>query len=134
MRKVSYNEYGGLKVLEYSDNNEVFLIESNEILVKVILILFNFVDVMIREGMLKDVLFIVFLFMFNVDVVGKIEKVGLDVKNFNVGDNIIGFLNMYENGVVVDYVVIYLENLVLVLLNIFIEDSGVILSVSLIVW
>lgn len=134
MRKVSYNEYGGPKVLEYSDNNEVPSIESNEILVKVISTSFNPADAMIREGMLKDVLPIAFPFTPNVDVAGKIEKVGPDVKNFNVGDNVIGFLNMHENGAATDYVVTHPENLVLAPSNISIEDSGVIPSVSLTAW
>ncbi|MDH5107237.1 NADP-dependent oxidoreductase [Lentilactobacillus diolivorans] len=88
MKAIGINQYGDSKMLQEL-NTDIPQIATNEVLVKTEAFAINPLDVAIREGQFKNSVILLFPMILGTDAVGSIVKVGTNVNNFHVGDEII---------------------------------------------
>ncbi len=103
MRAVQINEYGSVEKLEL---NEIAVpeINSDDLLIKVKASSINPVDWKIREGYLQEMIPYEMPLTLGWDVAGVVEKVGADVSEFSVGDEVFSRPDIARNGTYVDYI------------------------------
>ncbi len=102
MKAVRFHEFGGPEVLRYENADKPVAAEG-QVLIRVAGSAFNPADAGIRGGTLP---FPVTLpHVPGYDVSGTIEAVGATVTNFQVGDEVIGFIPMGADGSAAEYVV-----------------------------
>lgn len=88
MKAFGINQYGNAHVLqEY--NMATPKIGANEVLIKTDAFAINAFDIAIRNGQFRSNATLLFPFILGSDAVGRITKVGRNVKNYNVGDDVI---------------------------------------------
>ena len=104
MKAVRFYEYGDASVLRYEEAARPQP-RPGEVLVEVAGTSFNPVDAAIRAGYLQQVFPIRLPHTPGIDVAGTIAELGSDVTGFGVGDPVIGFLPMNEDGAAADFVV-----------------------------
>jgi NADPH:quinone reductase-like Zn-dependent oxidoreductase len=91
MRAIAYSRYGGPDVLELVDLPTP-KVGADFVLVRVRATSVNPVDWKVRQGYLDGMMDAVFPVVPGWDVAGVVEKVGLDVPEFAVGDEVIGYV------------------------------------------
>ncbi|TYQ09147.1 UNVERIFIED_ORG: NADPH2:quinone reductase [Gordonia westfalica J30] len=91
MRAITYSRFGGPDVLEITDLPTP-KVGPDSVLVRVRASSVNPVDWKIREGHLAEVLDTVFPVVPGWDVAGVVEQVGLDTPEFQVGDEVFGYV------------------------------------------
>jgi NADPH:quinone reductase-like Zn-dependent oxidoreductase len=91
MRAIAYSRYGGPDVLELVDLPTP-KVGADAVLVRVRATSVNPVDWKVRQGYLDGMMDAVFPVVPGWDVAGVVEKVGLDVPEFAVGDEVIGYV------------------------------------------
>lgn len=91
MRAITYSRFGGPDVLEITDLPTP-KVGPDTVLVRVRASSVNPVDWKIREGHLAEVLDTVFPVVPGWDVAGVVEQVGLDTPEFQVGDEVFGYV------------------------------------------
>ncbi|GIG28145.1 NADP-dependent oxidoreductase [Cellulomonas marina] len=91
MRAVAYHRFGGPEVLETVDLPTP-LVGPDSVLVRVRAAGVNPVDWKVRQGHLQGLLDHVFPVVPGWDVAGVVEKVGLDTPEFQVGDEVVGYV------------------------------------------
>lgn len=111
MRAVRYHDYGDADVLKFEDA-DMPQPASGQVLIQVAATAFNPVDVGIRAGFLRDVFPVRFPHIPGIEVAGKVAELGEGVTNFSVGDAVIGFLPMSEDGAAAEFVLAPAEALV----------------------
>jgi NADPH:quinone reductase-like Zn-dependent oxidoreductase len=103
MKAVVLNEYGGVEALSYEDVEKPST-KADDILVKVENIGVNPVEWKIRNGLGK-------MFGLNLplvlgtEIAGTVEEIGADVKDFKVGDEVFGNVNMMRGGGYAEFVI-----------------------------
>lgn len=110
MKSVYIESYGGREVLHYGDQ-PLPKIKADEALIKVIATSINPVDWKIREGYLKDMIHHKFPLILGWDVSGVVEKVGNDVSEFKVGDEIYSRPAIEKNGTYAEYIAVKADEL-----------------------
>ncbi len=96
MKAVVLKEYGDVNVLSYEDVERPAP-NADDILVKVENIGVNPVEWKIRSGLGKE-FGLKLPYILGTEISGTVEEVGADVKNFKVGDEIFGSINMMRGG------------------------------------
>ncbi|MHC3002273.1 NADP-dependent oxidoreductase [Gordonia sp. GN26] len=91
MRAITYSRFGGPEVLEITDLPTP-KVGPDSVLVRVRASSVNPVDWKVREGHLAEVLDTVFPVVPGWDVAGVVEQVGLDTPEFEVGDEVFGYV------------------------------------------
>ncbi|RAY11738.1 NADP-dependent oxidoreductase [Actinomadura craniellae] len=91
MRAITLSEYGGPDDLEPAEFPEP-KVAPGEVLVRVRAAGVNPVDWKIAEGLLDALLEVRFPLVPGWDVAGVVEQVGLDVEEFSVGDEVMGYI------------------------------------------
>ncbi|MEU3298534.1 MULTISPECIES: NADP-dependent oxidoreductase [unclassified Streptomyces] len=91
MKAISYRRYGGPEVLEYGELPEP-KVGPDTVLVRVRAAAVNPVDWKCREGYLDPVLDAVFPVVPGWDVAGTVARTGASVPEFDVGDEVIGYV------------------------------------------
>jgi NADPH2:quinone reductase len=91
MRAITYSKFGGADVLELTDQPDPH-IGPDTLLVRVKAASVNPVDWKIRQGYLEGLLDTVFPAVPGWDVAGVVEQVGLDTPEFQVGDEVYGYV------------------------------------------
>ncbi len=91
MRAITYSRFGGPDVLEITDLPTP-KVGPDTVLVRVRASSVNPVDWKIRQGHLAEVLDTVFPVVPGWDVAGVVEQVGLDTPEFQVGDEVFGYV------------------------------------------
>ncbi|GAA2721340.1 NADP-dependent oxidoreductase [Cellulomonas aerilata] len=91
MRAIAYSRYGGPDVLELVDLPEP-KVGPDSVLVRVRATSVNPVDWKVRQGYLDGLMDAVFPVVPGWDVAGVVEKVGLDVPELAVGDEVVGYV------------------------------------------
>lgn len=87
MKAFGINQYGNSHVLqEYQIPTPQ--IGADEVLVKTKAFAINAFDISIRNGVFRDSVTILFPLILGSDAVGRIAKVGRNVKNYHVGDDV----------------------------------------------
>jgi NADPH2:quinone reductase len=91
MRAITYSKFGSADVLELTDQPDPH-IGPDTLLVRVKAASVNPVDWKIRQGYLEGLIDTVFPAVPGWDVAGVVEQVGLDTTEFQVGDEVYGYV------------------------------------------
>jgi NADPH2:quinone reductase len=91
MRAITYAKFGGADVLELTEQPDPH-IGPDTLLVRVKAASVNPVDWKVREGYLEGLIDTVFPAVPGWDVAGVVEQVGLDTPEFQVGDEVYGYV------------------------------------------
>lgn len=91
MRAITYDRFGGSDVLTLTDLPTP-KVGPDSVLVRVRASSVNPVDWKVREGYLAEVMDTVFPVVPGWDVAGVVEQVGLDTPEFQVGDEVFGYV------------------------------------------
>lgn len=91
MRAITYDRFGGYEVLALTDLPTP-KVGPDSVLVRVRASSVNPVDWKVREGYLAEIMDTVFPVIPGWDVAGVVEQVGLDTPEFQVGDEVFGYV------------------------------------------
>lgn len=105
MRAITYSRYGGADVLELSELPTP-KVGPDTVLVRVKATSVNPVDWKVREGYLDAIMDTTFPVVPGWDVAGVVERVGLDVPELEVGDEVFGYVrkDWVHGGTFAEYV------------------------------
>lgn len=105
MRAITYSTYGSADVLELTEQPTP-KVGPDSVLVRVKASSVNPVDWKIREGHLDGMMDAVFPVVPGWDVAGVVEQVGVDTPEFNVGDEVFGYVrkDWMHGGTFAEYV------------------------------
>ncbi|MFD0025140.1 NADP-dependent oxidoreductase [Streptomyces sp. NPDC058382] len=105
MKAISYSRYGGADVMEYGERPDP-RVGPDAVLVKVRAAAVNPVDRKAREGLLDAALEAVFPVIPGWDVSGVVVQPGIAVEEFEVGDEVIGYVreDFLSRGTFAEYV------------------------------
>src|SRR6476469_8876146 len=110
MKAVIAEQYGGVEVLEISDDLPVPRVGPNGVLVEVRAASVNPVDWKLRQGLLHAVMPVVFPVIWGCDLSGVVKEVGPAVTLFKPGDEVYGMKEGYVaktyRGTYAEYVVV----------------------------
>lgn len=104
MKAVIINKYGGPEVLEYTDLPQPQINDDN-ILVRVLFSSVNPVDWKVRKGILRFLPGQKLPKILGGDLAGIIEKVGKNITEFKVGDEVYGVIRAVRGGAYAKYAV-----------------------------
>jgi NADPH:quinone reductase-like Zn-dependent oxidoreductase len=105
MKAVRIHEYGGPEALRYEDA-PVPTPGADEVLIQVHASSVNPVDWVMREGYFKDFLPLAFPAILGRDVSGVIETVGAAVTNFQPGDAVYAWVDVFRGGTHAEFVAV----------------------------
>ena len=91
MRAITYSRYGGADVLELTEQ-PIPKVGADTVLVRVRAASVNPVDWKLRQGYLDAVMDVHFPVVPGWDVAGVVERVGLDTPEYQVGDEVFGYV------------------------------------------
>ena len=103
MKAVRFHEYGDPSVLRYEDVEQP-VPGAGQVLVRVAATSFNGVDGNIRGGFMQGPIPVTLPHTPGIDVSGTVDALGEDVTGLEVGDRVIGFLPMADDGAAAEYV------------------------------
>lgn len=103
MKAVRFHEYGDPSVLRYEDVEQP-VPGTGQILVRVAATSFNGVDGNIRGGFMQGPIPVTLPHTPGIDVSGTVAALGEDVTGLEVGDRVVGFLPMADDGAAAEYV------------------------------
>jgi len=104
MKAVRYHAYGDPQVMRFEDAEQPRP-AAGQVLIQVAATSFNAVDVGIRAGYLQQVFPVRFPHTPGIDVAGTVAALGAEVTGVSIGDAVIGFLPMNEDGAAAEFVV-----------------------------
>lgn len=130
MKAVRFHEYGDADVLRYEDV-EVPVPAAGEVRVKVAATAFNPVDANIRAGFMQGPIPTTLPHTPGYDVAGTVDALGDGVDGVTVGDAVVGFLPMAENGASAEYVIAPAEALTAAPASLPLADAAALPSVAL---
>ena len=104
MKAVRFHEFGDPEVLRYEDI-EPPMPGVGEVRIRVAASGFNPVDAGIRGGYLQGPFPVVLPHTPGIEVAGTVDALGEGTDQFQVGDEVIGFLSMVADGAAAEYVV-----------------------------
>lgn len=130
MKAVRFHEYGDADVLRYEDV-EVPVPAAGEVRVKVAATAFNPVDANIRAGFMQGPIPTTLPHTPGYDVAGTVDALGDGVDGVTVGDAVVGFLPMAENGASAEYVIAPAEALTAAPTSLPLADAAALPSVAL---
>jgi NADPH:quinone reductase-like Zn-dependent oxidoreductase len=104
MKAVRFHEYGSPGVLRYEEADRPSP-AAGQVLIEVAATSFNPVDAGIRAGYLRQVFPVALPHTPGIDVAGTVVGLGDGVDGLAVGDKVIGFLPMNEDGAAAEFVV-----------------------------
>lgn len=133
MKAVCFHEYGGPEVLRYEDVDRPRP-AAGQVLVRVAATSFNPVDVGIRAGFLRQVFPLTLPHTPGIDVAGTVAEVGEGVAGLSLGDAVVGFLPMDEDGAAADLVLAPAEVLTAAPTGIPLPDAAALPVASLTAW
>ncbi|MFI6336475.1 NADP-dependent oxidoreductase [Streptomyces sp. NPDC050535] len=125
MKAISYSRYGGPDVLEYGDVRDP-KVGPDTVLVKVRAASVNPVDWKCREGYLDGILDAAFPVIPGWDVSGVVVQPGAAVTEFEVGDEVIGYVreDFLSRGTFAEYVAAPVRTLARKPLNLSFEEAA----------
>ncbi len=133
MKAVRYYEYGDPNVMRYEDADQPHP-ALGQVLVQVAATSFNPVDASIRAGYLQQDLPLRFPHTPGIDVAGMVAALGEGVTGFNIGDRVIGFLPMNENGAAAEFVLAPAAVLTAAPRRVPLADAAALPAVALTAW
>jgi NADPH:quinone reductase-like Zn-dependent oxidoreductase len=133
MKAVRHHSYGDTSVLRYEEAPRP-VPGAGQVLVRVAATTFNPVDAAIRAGYLQQVFPLRFPHIPGLDVAGTVEQTGDGVTGLGVGDPVIGFLPMGEDGAAADFVLAPADVLVAAPQSIPLPQAAALPTVGLTAW
>jgi NADPH:quinone reductase-like Zn-dependent oxidoreductase len=133
MKAVRFHEYGGPEVLRYEDVDRPRPAAA-QVLIRVAATSFNPVDAAIRSGFLQQVFPVALPHTPGIDVAGTLAEIGEGVAGWSVGEAVVGFLPMTEDGASAEFVLAPAELLTGAPTNIPLVDAAALPSASLSAW
>lgn len=105
MKAVRFHDYGGPDVLRYEDV-DVPVPGAGEVRVRVAATSFNPIDAGVRAGGMQGPMPVALPHTPGRDVTGTVDALGGDVDGLDVGDAVVGFLPMTDDGASAEYVLV----------------------------
>jgi NADPH:quinone reductase-like Zn-dependent oxidoreductase len=105
MKAVRFHDYGGPEVLRYEDV-DVPVPGAGEVRVHVAATSFNPIDAGVRAGGMQGPMPVALPHTPGRDVAGTVDALGDDVDGLEVGDAVVGFLPMTDDGAAAEYIVV----------------------------
>ena len=133
MKAVRFHEYGGPEVLRYEDVDRPRPAAA-QVLIRVAATSFNPVDAAIRSGFLQQVFPVALPHTPGIDVAGTLAEIGEGVAGWSVGEAVVGFLPMTEDGASAEFVLAPAELLTGAPTSIPLVDAAALPSASLSAW
>ena len=133
MKAVRFHEYGGPEVLRYEDVDRPRPAAA-QVLIRVAATSFNPVDAAIRSGFLQQVFPVALPHTPGIDVAGTLAQIGEGVAGWSVGEAVVGFLPMTEDGASAEFVLAPAELLTGAPTSIPLVDAAALPSASLSAW
>jgi NADPH:quinone reductase-like Zn-dependent oxidoreductase len=133
MKAVRFHEYGGPEVLRYEDADRPRPAAA-QVLIRVAATSFNPVDAAIRSGFLQQVFPVALPHTPGIDVAGTLAEIGEGVAGWSVGEAVVGFLPMTEDGASAEFVLAPAELLTGAPTSIPLGDAAALPSASLSAW
>lgn len=131
MKAVRFHEFGGPEVLRYEDADRP-AVGAGQVLIRVAGSAFNPADTGIRGGTLPFPVALPHVPGF--DVSGTVEELGDAVAGFDIGDRVVGFIPMIDDGSAAEYVVAPAEALAVAPAHIDLADAAALPSSGLTAW
>jgi NADPH:quinone reductase-like Zn-dependent oxidoreductase len=133
MKAVRFHEFGGPEVLRYEDVDRPRP-AAGQVLIRVAATSFNPVDAAIRSGFLQQVFPVALPHTPGIDVAGTLAEIGEGVAGWSVGEAVVGFLPMTEDGASAEFVLAPAELLTGAPTSIPLGDAAALPSASLSAW
>ena len=133
MKAVRFHEYGGPEVLRYEDVDRPRP-AAGQVLIRVAATSFNPVDAAMRSGFLQQVFPVALPHTPGIDVAGTLAEIGEGVARWSVGEAVVGFLPMTEDGASAEFVLAPAELLTGAPTTIPLVDAAALPSASLSAW
>ena len=133
MKAVRYYEYGDTQVMRYEDAAQPRP-AAGQALMGVAATSFNAVDSSIRAGYLQQQMPVRFPHTPGIDVAGTVADLGEGVTGLNIGDAVIGFLPMNENGAAAEFVLAPADVLTAAPRRVPLPDAAALPAVALTAW
>lgn len=105
MRAATFNRYGSTDVLKIQEVN-IPTPKSNEVLIRVVACSINPRDIAIRKGDLKFITGNKFPKLTGADFSGKVEATGKEVKAFDIGMDVFGYIQSVQKGCAAEYITV----------------------------
>jgi NADPH:quinone reductase-like Zn-dependent oxidoreductase len=138
MKAVLAEQYGGVEVLEISDDLPVPRVGPNGVLVEVHAASVNPVDWKLRQGLLHAVMPVVFPVIWGCDLSGVVKEVGPSVTLFKPGDEVYGMKDGYVaktyRGTYAEYMVVPEKSLATKPKNLSHEEAAAVPLAALTAW
>ena len=133
MKAVRFHEFGGPEVLRYEDVDRPRPAAA-QVLIRVAATSFNPVDAAIRSGFLQQVFPVALPHTPGIDVAGTLAEIGEGIAGWSVGEAVVGFLPMTEDGASAEFVLAPAELLTGAPTSIPLFDAAALASASLSAW
>jgi NADPH:quinone reductase-like Zn-dependent oxidoreductase len=133
MKAVRFHEYGDPDVLRYEDVEQP-VPAAGQVLIRVAATSFNGVDGNIRAGFMQGPIPVTLPHTPGIDVAGTVAALGAGVEGVQVGDRVVGFLPMAEDGAAAQYVVAPAEILTPAPTSVPLADAAALPAVGLTAW
>jgi NADPH:quinone reductase-like Zn-dependent oxidoreductase len=133
MKAVRFHEFGGPEVLRYEDVDRPRP-AARQVLIRVAATSFNPVDTAMRSGFLQQVFPVALPHTPGIDVAGTLAQIGEGVAGWSVGEAVVGFLPMTEDGASAEFVLAPAELLTGAPTSIPLVDAAALPSASLSAW
>jgi NADPH:quinone reductase-like Zn-dependent oxidoreductase len=133
MKAVRFHRFGGPEVLRYEDVDWPRPAAA-QVLIRVAATSFNPVDAAIRSGFLQQVFPVALPHTPGIDVAGTLAEIGEGVAGWSVGEAVVGFLPMTEDGTSAEFVLAPAELLTGAPTSIPLVDAAALPSASLSAW
>jgi NADPH:quinone reductase-like Zn-dependent oxidoreductase len=138
MKAVIAEQYGGVEVLEISNDLPVPRVGPNGVLIEVRAASVNPVDWKLRQGLLHAVMPVVFPVIWGCDFSGVVKEVGPAVTLFKPGDEVYGMKDGYVaktyRGTYAEYVVVPEKSLAAKPKNLSYEEAAAVPLAALTAW
>ena len=103
MKAVRFHEFGDPGVLRFEDVEQP-VAGPGQVLIQVAATSFNGVDGNIRAGFMQGPIPVTLPHIPGIDVSGTVAALGEGVEGFGIGDRVVGFLPMTDDGAAAEYV------------------------------
>ena len=133
MKAVRFHEFGGPEALRYEDVDRPRP-AATQVLIRVAATSFNPVDAAIRSGFLQQVFPVALPHTPGIDVAGTLAEIGEGVAGWSVGEAVVGFLPMIEEGASAEFVLAPAELLTGAPTSVSLVDAAALPSASLSAW
>ncbi|WP_189227493.1 NADP-dependent oxidoreductase, partial [Saccharothrix coeruleofusca] len=133
MKAVRFHEYGEPEVLRFEDAEQPAP-GAGQVRIRVAATSFNPIDAGVRAGSRRDVMPVALPHTPGRDVAGAVDALGEGVHGLEVGDQVVGFLPMMEDGAAAEHIVMSAELLTPAPKRVPLADAAALPLVGLTAW